>query len=83
MSRKYRRTIRAAEISSYLYCKRAWWYTLKGVKTQNEHELVDGRETHHQHGVKVFVSEFLRLVAYILILAALALFTIYLTQRFI
>ena len=83
MSRKYQHAIRASEIGAYLYCKRAWWYALKGVKAQNEHELAEGLEVHQQHGEKVFLSGLLRFLAYLLILAALALFAIYLTQRFV
>ena len=83
MARKSQRTIRASEISTYLYCKRAWWYAIKGVKSQNEHELASGREIHHQHGVNVFAAGFLRLLAYILILLALGLFTIYMTRHFV
>jgi len=83
MSRKYQRTISASELCSYLYCKRAWWYAIRGVKAQNEHELAKGLVVHQQHGEEVFLSGLLRLLANVFILVALALFTIYLTQRFV
>ncbi|MBS1250626.1 MAG: hypothetical protein MAG431_02220 [Chloroflexi bacterium] len=83
MLSKNKRVLKASEFSAYAYCKRAWWYGLKGVKPRNEHELVIGRDVHHQHGVQVFISGLLRLLAYILVLVALVLLTIYLTQRFV
>ncbi|RLD11641.1 MAG: hypothetical protein DRI56_00560 [Chloroflexota bacterium] len=78
-----RRIIRASEIASYLYCKRAWWYAIKGVRSQNEQELVNGQELHYQHGTTVFVSGLLRLLAYALILLALGLFTVYVARHLV
>ena len=83
MSRKHQRTINASELNSYLYCKRAWWYAIRGVKAQNEHELTKGLVVHQQHGEEVFLSSLLHLLANIFILVALVLFTIYLTQHFV
>lgn len=84
MARKSKqRIIRASEISTYLYCKRAWWYTTKGVKSENELEIANGQEVHHQHGTKVFLSGLFRFLAYLLILVALALFTVYLARHFV
>ncbi len=74
------RPIRASEISSFLYCKRAWWYQHKGIESTNVAELAEGTELHHQHGRAVLASGLIRTVAYGLLLIALVLFTIYATN---
>jgi len=77
------RTLRASEIGSYLYCRRAWWYHLKGHESQNQAELAAGSSLHRQHGRKVFLSGALRLLAMIALLAALALIAAYCTVQII
>ena len=75
------RPIRASEISSFLYCQRAWWYHLKGVESTNVQALEEGTELHHQHGRAVLISGFLRVVAFGLLLAALVVFVAALTNQ--
>ncbi len=75
------RPIRASEISSFLYCKRAWWYQRKGIDSTNVEELAEGTELHHQHGRAVLASGLIRTLAYGLLLIAIALFTIYATNQ--
>ncbi len=41
------RVLRASEISSFLYCRRAWWYQVQGVRSENLAEL-DGGQVVHQ-----------------------------------
>jgi CRISPR/Cas system-associated exonuclease Cas4 (RecB family) len=77
------RTLRASEIGSYLYCRRAWWYHLKGHESQNQAELAAGTSLHRQHGRKVFVSGALRLLAMAALLAALVLIATYCTAQVI
>jgi hypothetical protein len=77
------RTIRASEIGSYLYCHRAWWYQRQGIEADNLDELATGTELHHRHGQAVFVSGCLRTLAYLLLLSALILLTIYSVNRFL
>lgn len=68
------KTIRASEVSSYLYCRRAWWYQLQGVKPENQAELVAGSELHARHGRALLTSGCLTSLAYaLLILAVVAL----------
>ncbi|HBX70594.1 MAG TPA: hypothetical protein DEH25_14735 [Chloroflexi bacterium] len=74
------RPIRASEISTFLYCKRAWWYQQKGITSANVEELAEGTQLHYQHGRSVLVSGMLRFLAYAMLLAALVLFAIYATQ---
>jgi hypothetical protein len=75
------RPIRASEISSFLYCKRAWWYQRKGTISTNVEELAEGTELHQQHGRVVLASGLIRTLAYGLLLTAIVLFTIYATNQ--
>lgn len=73
--RSHSTTLRASELGSYLYCKRAWWYQRQGYPSDNTSEMQSGSQLHQQHGRSVFVAGLLRLAAYALLLAALV-FTI-------
>ena len=75
------RPIRASEISSFLYCKRAWWYQRKGIVSTNVEELAEGTDLHHQHGRSVLASGLVRILAYGLLLIALVLFAVYATNQ--
>jgi CRISPR/Cas system-associated exonuclease Cas4 (RecB family) len=65
--------IRASDIGSYLYCRRAWWYRKQGVESENQAELASGTEIHEQHGRKVMAAGLLQIVGYVLLLAAIAI----------
>jgi hypothetical protein len=73
------RTIRAGEIGAYLFCRRAWWYALQGVESQNQAELAAGTKLHQRHSRQVLVASFLRALATLAFLAGLALLAYYLT----
>ncbi len=73
--------IRASEIGSFLYCKRAWWYQRKGVVSTNVEELAEGTELHHQHRRSVMASSLVKTLAYVTLLLALVLFAIYATNQ--
>ena len=75
------RTIRASEISTYLYCHRAWWYRLQGYQPVNQVELSEGTELHYRHGRIVMISNCLQFAAYGLLLIALIILVIYLTNQ--
>jgi hypothetical protein len=77
------RTLRASEIGAYLYCQRAWWYQKQGKPSENQAELTSGTELHYRHGRTVLATGCLRTLAYGLLLLALALLVIYITQRFL
>jgi hypothetical protein len=77
------KTIRASEVGSYLFCARAWWYHQHGVESTNQSELTSGTELHRQHGRTVIASGLTRLLAVILLLAALVLLVTFCTVRFI
>jgi len=72
--------IRASEIGSYLYCRRAWWYHLNGHESANRAELAAGTELHRRHGRKILAAGLLRSLAWAVLLIALVLGTIYLTS---
>jgi hypothetical protein len=71
------RTLRASEIGSYLFCKRAWWYQGQGIESSNQAELAAGSALHRQHGRMTLIAGLLRTLAWLALLAALALLTFY------
>jgi hypothetical protein len=77
------RTIRASEIGAYLYCHRAWWYLKTGVPAENQAEMAAGSELHIKHRRKTLELGCLRALAYILLLVALIILSIYFTNQFI
>jgi hypothetical protein len=75
------KTIRASEISAYLFCHRAWWYQRTGHEPENKAELAGGTWLHAQHGRTVLVTGCLRGVAYLLLFTSLVLAAVYLTMK--
>jgi CRISPR/Cas system-associated exonuclease Cas4 (RecB family) len=71
------RTIRASEIGTFLFCRRAWKYRRKGVESENAVELAVGTEIHRQHGRAVATSGCLSYLAGALLLAAIVLLIIH------
>jgi hypothetical protein len=76
-------TIRASEIGTFLFCKRAWWYQKQGYAQENQQELAAGTKIHIQNTRTVMISGCLRVFAYGLFITAIVLFAIYLTGRLI
>jgi CRISPR/Cas system-associated exonuclease Cas4 (RecB family) len=74
------RTIRASEIGTYLYCRRAWWYRKNGTEPDNQAELTAGATLHRQHGRKVLAAGLARTMGLLLLLLALILLTVYLVN---
>ncbi len=74
--------IRASEIGSFLYCRRAWGYQRDGEPSSNQAEMLTGTEMHEQHGRTVLTAGLLRGLAYGLLLLALVLGTIYLLNLY-
>jgi CRISPR/Cas system-associated exonuclease Cas4 (RecB family) len=71
------KTVRASEIGTFLYCRRAWWYQRHGTPSENQAELLDGSALHERHGRAVMASGCLQVAAYGLLIVALALFVAY------
>lgn len=77
------RPLRASDIGSFLFCKRAWWYAAQGIPSANRAEMSSGTRLHRQHGRRALAIGCLRLAAYALLLAALVFITIYLVSSWI
>lgn len=77
------RTIRASEISSFIYCQRAWWYQKQGIVSENQPQMAAGTSLHLQHGKVVWLAGVLRTLAYLFLLAALGLLAAAITHSFL
>jgi len=73
------KAIRASDIGTYLYCRRAWYYRMHGQESINQAELAAGTDLHRAHGRKVITAGLYRALGVLLLLAALVLLTGYLT----
>ncbi len=68
--------IRASEIGSYVYCRRAWYLQrTEGYAPENVRELTTGQRYHEAHGRSVQQSFWLRRVAYVLLFVAVFFIT--------
>ena len=77
-----KRTIRASEIGTFIFCQRAWWYQRRKVKPFNQDELADGSEFHNSHWLQSQSVSPLRTTAWLLLLAALVILGIYFGLQF-
>ncbi|HEX9018025.1 MAG TPA: hypothetical protein VF806_02500 [Anaerolineaceae bacterium] len=77
------RTIRASEIGTYLFCRRAWWFQSQGAPSQNLSELAGGSAYHHRHGRSVIRARLLRAAGWLLLLLAITLLVITLTLHWL
>jgi CRISPR/Cas system-associated exonuclease Cas4 (RecB family) len=69
------KTVRASEISAYVYCARAWWYQHQGIESENQGDLAAGSAIHSRHGRTVLATGCLRTLGYVFLLAAVLLLT--------
>ena len=67
------KTIRASEIGSYLYCRRAWWYRRQGLEPANQGQMNAGTELHRQHGRTIILASLQSGLAWLILLFALGL----------
>ena len=75
--------LRASDIGTYLYCRRAWMYWKDGVESENRAELATGTELHRRHGRRVLAAGMLRTLGLILLLISVILLVVYLTNLFL
>ena len=75
------RTIRASEVSSFIFCQLAWWYQREGVEPINRSEMSAGSQFHEQQGFIVRSAILMQAFALILIILAIVGLTIYLTAQ--
>jgi len=73
-----KRTIRASEIGSFLYCQRAWWYRRKNVPAINAAELAGGEDFHRLHVGQTRSARVLKAAAWVLLALALTLAILFL-----
>jgi CRISPR/Cas system-associated exonuclease Cas4 (RecB family) len=74
------KVIRASEIGTYLFCKRAWWYQQQGYPSENKVELARGSGIHQKHGRVIASGNLLKVFAYISLLLAILAAIIWLIQ---
>lgn len=75
--------IRASDIGTYLYCRRAWWYKKQGIESVNQTELAAGTQLHARHGRQVLASSITRNIGLLLLMVALVLLVAYCTAKII
>lgn len=75
------RTIRASELGSYLYCRRAWHYQNEGFTSENQTELADGVEYHRRQGKKIVAARLLRAAGWLFLVLALVALAVAITMQ--
>jgi hypothetical protein len=77
------RTIRASELGTYRFCRRSWGFQLQGRPSENQAEMSAGSSFHHRHGRQVVLSGLVRVLAWIILLAAVMLIAAGLTLQWV
>lgn len=68
------RRVSASELGAFLYCRRSWYYTCQGEKSDNQAVMDLGSRVHQSHSRGVRQSQLLRWLALLLVLLALLIF---------
>jgi hypothetical protein len=72
-------TVRASEITQFLFCRRAWWYAREGYPSDKLQAQLAGVRWHNRHGRTVLAAGCLRLLGYLFLITALVTAAAYLT----
>ena len=72
-----KRTIRASEIGSFIFCQRAWWYQRNKIKPINVDELAAGQSFHEHHINQSRSAKLLKTIAWLLIFLSVILLSIF------
>ena len=60
-----KRTIRASELGTFLYCQRAWWYQRKKIVAMNIEALTAGENYHNLHVSQSRTARILKVLAWL------------------
>ncbi len=77
------RIIKASELGAFLYCRKAWFYQLSGLESENQAELSGGSQMHRQHSLRVAGAGLLKLAGWALLLLALVLLAVAATLKWL
>lgn len=77
-----KRTIRASEIGTFIFCQRAWWYQRKNLKPSNQEEITNGSDFHSSHWLKTQSVSPIRTAAWILLFFAILFLALYFINPF-
>ncbi len=67
------RAIKASELGSYAFCKRAWYYQNQGEDNANQAAMNEGTRLHGKQARQVVASLVLFVLGLLILLAALIL----------
>ena len=74
-----KRTIRASEIGSFIFCQRAWRYQRNEVKSINVDELAAGEDFHQIHVNQSRSAGILRVIAWVILVVFIILLSLTIT----
>jgi hypothetical protein len=74
-----KRTVRASEIGSFIFCQRAWWYQRQGFEPINRAELAAGSEFHDTHANQARAAIIINVLGWLLVFAAAASLFVFLS----
>lgn len=77
-----KRTVRASEIGSFVFCQRAWLYQRRDKEPLNKDELAAGSSFHNLHARQARSVGLVQLIAWFLIFSALVFLSVYFSIRF-
>lgn len=79
---KGKRTVRASEISAFVYCQRAWWYQRQNKQPLNTEELADGTGYHQEHARLTRWLGKIQIAAWLVVLLSLVFLAVYFSLQF-